>query len=399
MQKFTFPTSKSAGFAANTAQAGTTVDLMVRGGFTSFDIEYMKYIDQISNLFLAKTGIPIERIQNFLILDHGTSTDDVYIDVPMEGTVKLKEGLSKKKGEVVYLSEIDEVGEINFSNIEITPNDAIIHGGRIGWRSYLYFDFRRNLDTDLLYKILGKLRHDTIFKEIVLKADTSILETNYPLIITEGKTDWKHLMNAHASLGNDLRISFHKFEDDRGDSDILRMCEHYSRMSQQTKMIFVFDRDNPKILSELREKTQGEDRFQNWGNNVFSMFLPMPSHRERYNNVSIEFFYKDEDVRRSDTKGRRLHFTNELRKEINPDNSLRFVEIEPDDSIEFTKKIADRDAHKIENSTGDKTGISKSVFADYVLNRETGFVDLDLDEFEKVFDVIREIVELEQSEG
>jgi hypothetical protein len=393
MQRLTIDTTKLAGFAAESAKVGEQVNLIVQGSLTSSDVEFLMFIDQISNIFFGKSGIPIETIQNFLVLIHQGTTDDIYLNVPLEEKVKLKDGVSKKKDELIYKSDIDRVGSINFGDIPIAVDDAVIHGGRVGWRFYLYFDFRRNVDLERLYKDLGELRHETLFGEIVQKADKNLSTAKNPLIITEGKTDWKHLKNAHAQLKSDLNVSFHEFEDDRGDSDTLKMCEHYSRISQQTRIIFVFDRDNPKTMKELEKRTLGSHLYQNWGNNVYSMCLPIPSHRANYEYISIEFFYKDEDVLRQDSNGCRLHFSNELRKEIDPDKSLRYVEVKPDDSIEFEKKIADFDADKIENSLSVKTGISKSIFANNIMNRETGFDDPDLAEFGEIFDVIREIVD------
>jgi hypothetical protein len=65
----------------------------------------------------------------------------------------------------------------------------------------------------------------------------------------------------------------------------------------------VFDRDSPQVVKEV----SGEDKpFKHWGNNVYSFAIPLPSHRLHYENVSIEFYYSDAEIKTHDTEGRRL---------------------------------------------------------------------------------------------
>ena len=67
------------------------------------------------------------------------------------------------------------------------------------------------------------------------------------------------------------------------------------KVNQVKPTIFVFDRDDPTILNEVSDESKG---YRSWGNNVFSFAIPVPNHRNGNPQISIEFYYKDEEIRR-----------------------------------------------------------------------------------------------------
>ena len=391
MDHFQLKTAKLAGFAISSARPGEQVQLLVKDGFTSFDDEFTKYIEQISNAVIVPSGRRVESIENFVVLIHENDVADVYFDVPIVGIAHLKDGVTIQKGQPVFLHDIDRIGSIEFEGLEIKASDAVVHFSRVGWRSLLYFDFTRKIDVAVLARELGELRHETFFRNIILKTTQEIKEATMPLIITEGKTDWRHLKEAYKALGVELRCKFQEYEDDRGDMDTLRMCKNLARVEQMCPVIFIFDHDNSRIIKELDAKTDDGELYQRWGNNVYSFYLPKPSHREEYKYISIEFYYKDKEITQVDKDGRRLHFTNELNKEVHPDNSHKQIETTPDTKLEYEKKIADKDAHLIEDAQGRPTGISKAAFVDKIIAREKGFDSFDFSEFTKIYHIVGEI--------
>ena len=76
------------------------------------------------------------------------------------------------------------------------------------------------------------------------------------LIITEGKTDWKHLKKAlerfwKSSIYLDLNIKFNEYEEtDMGDAELDSMVRTYSKNEQFPRHIFLFDRDNKKYVQK-----------------------------------------------------------------------------------------------------------------------------------------------------
>ncbi len=115
-----------------------------------------------------------------------------------------------------------------------------------------------------------------------------------PLIITEGKTDWKHLKTAFNKLCPKLSIEFLEYEDelDMGDKTLKGWAEKLKAMPINRKIICIFDRDNPEIM-----KTYGKQEYYDLGNDVYAFCLPKIS--DKLDGISIEFYYKNEDLKKN----------------------------------------------------------------------------------------------------
>jgi hypothetical protein len=220
-----------------------------------------------------------------------------------------------------------------------------------------------------------------------------------PLVITEGKTDWQHLKAALAFLKakgeyESLELQFLEFDDsvDMGDERLKQMCDATSRLPAMRKMIFVFDRDNEKII-RLVAGTPG--KYRQWNTKVFSLCLPVPSHREAYENISIEMLYTDEVLVSVDSaSGKRLWFSNEIKKEILPGNKLIWSPLgEAVASEEYRKKVFD-EVSLLQDAEGRLLGLSKAAFVETHILNPTISETINRDAFRAVFDVIKEIVEM-----
>lgn len=226
-----------------------------------------------------------------------------------------------------------------------------------------------------------------------------------PLIITEGKTDWKHFKHAIQRLNEndkflDLDFEFLEYEDEieMGDSHLKALCEQTAKLKNNRKVICVFDRDDTKIIQSM-DGSDGNN-YKEWGNSVYSFCIPKPSHRDDYKNISIEFYYTDDELKTIDANtNKRLFFTNEIeeimiKSKTNKNkvtSKIRVLEI-PKEDEENDKKIYCEDVALIQNENSISIAHSKNVFAEKILNRENGFNDFNIDEFEKVFTIINEIL-------
>lgn len=215
-----------------------------------------------------------------------------------------------------------------------------------------------------------------------------------PLIITEGKTDWKHLKLAFQKLKiqglyNNIDIRFKEFGDEQpaGSKDTKDTCKKLSGFRQDTMMIFVFDNDEKDIVKDVMEKDR---EYKSWGNNVFSFVIPVPNHRVETPEVCIELYYKDPEITRTDNLGRRLFLSNEFRPRSGRhllDNLIctNFNKIRNETKLSIVDDQV-LDAHER------NVALSKSDFADYVLNQEENFDDLDVYQFKLIFDIIQQII-------
>ena len=179
------------------------------------------------------------------------------------------------------------------------------------------------------------------------------------------------------------------------------MCEYYARTSHPVKMIFIFDQDNPDIIKRLDEKTTNDAKYQVWDNNVFSFYIPKPSHREKYKNISIEFYYTDDETHTIDpSTGKQLIFSNEIEERgtkslTTGKYEAKFVKLnKPKDEEELDKKIYCKDVEKIVDESGNSIAHSKDVFANNILTEKEGFNNFNFTEFKRIFDIIGDIIEL-----
>lgn len=212
-----------------------------------------------------------------------------------------------------------------------------------------------------------------------------------PEIWTEGKTDWKILKKAIQSLKPSLKIKFHETERNIGDEKLLRKLETFSERENSSPIIFVFDRDNPEMVSKVNDAAKG---YKEWGNNVYSLVLPVPSHRPNHEKICIELLFRDEELHRKDSNNRSLFLTSDFHE-----NSGKHIK---DPLIHCTKtgyikehteinktRIIDGDVF---DSRSVNIALSKSDFANNIYHGLEPFHNLDFHEFKPIFEIVEKII-------
>ncbi len=237
------------------------------------------------------------------------------------------------------------------------------------------------------------------------------------LIITEGTTDWKHMLAAYQKLRNmeiyseifnNMEFEFLKYEPkntgvdtelklEMGCSQLCAMCENYAKLKQPRKLIFVADRDDKKTNNKLDNEEIG---FKDWGNNVYSLILPLPEHRKETPYICIEHYYKNEEIKTSiDIDGieRRLYMGNEFDKNgINYKDNI-FCEkrnVCGPDKINIIEGSNGERVTQLSNSAGPNLALSKMEFATKILNQEVPFDKFDFTSFILLFKIIKQILDL-----
>lgn len=225
------------------------------------------------------------------------------------------------------------------------------------------------------------------YKTELDKLKATIESSNKPLILTEGKTDWKHLKSAKRSLENynGLDIDFLEYEDNvkMGSDPLSKMIESIKNIPNNRKIIAIFDRDEDLILNKY-----GEEPFKYLGNNVYAFCIPKVSNN--LDQISIEYYYSEENLKTLDKQGRRLFCGSEFHTSGNSiDNGYQTKEKNKAGkrAIIDSNVFCDTDRAQ-ENSVA----LSKNNFAENILNREEGFQHFDFSNFSKIFDVVRMII-------
>lgn len=213
-------------------------------------------------------------------------------------------------------------------------------------------------------------------------------------VLTEGRTDWKHIKAAYLRLKTSgqlpqLDIDFQEDEDDMGDRELLTTCRVLSRIPQPTTTFCIFDRD---VSSTLRQIVDEGTDYKAWGNNVYSVALPVPPHRATTPDICIEFYYHDEDIKQKDRNGRRLYIGTEFNGRTTRHETEPLVCADRNKIGKFT--IIDQ---QVFGESDDNVALSKNDFAKNILNGLPNFNNFDLSAFASLFNLMDEIANVESA--
>lgn len=238
-----------------------------------------------------------------------------------------------------------------------------------------------------------------------------------PLIITEGSTDWKHIKTAFAVLSKDsqyndlftdLEFEFLEYEPknsgtdglklEMGDVALCSLCENAAKLPHTRKYIFVADCDVKATNDKLGNKGK---EYKYWGNNTYSLILPIPQNRQNTPGICIEHYYSDTEIKTEVDFGgvkRRLYIGNEFNTAGH--NMTLGVYCEKKNScgpesiaiIEGTSKERVFSFNDNERSTN--LALPKMKFAEYVSQHPNEFSFSNFIEF---FKILKQII-LEESE-
>ncbi|WP_270517535.1 AAA family ATPase [Megamonas funiformis] len=236
----------------------------------------------------------------------------------------------------------------------------------------------------------------------------AISKTKKALVITEGSTDWKHLKAAfnnlksntqYSSLFDNLDFDFLEYQPsdfNMGADTLASMCENFSRIKQERKLIFIADRDIEKINKKLSSENH---EYKNWGNNVFSFILPLPDFRKDTPNICIEHLYTDKEIKTEmicdDGITRRLYMGNEFNKHAHTKDNKYCTNRNAcgPDKISIIEGSSKDNVLNPNDDNSPNYALPKSKFADYILNRQKPFDNFNFDNFLPIFKIIKQILD------
>ena len=230
-------------------------------------------------------------------------------------------------------------------------------------------------------------------KSIVDNYNPSNVNSNNNLlqasIWTEGKTDIKHLKAALRWLKEkgetyNVEVDFHEYRDPCS-SQLLEMCKQFCKNKQDIPIIAIFDRDEPNIMKNIHDDSQG---FKDWENGVYSFALPIPKHREN-KEICIEHYYRNSEIQTIDNDKRRLFLSDEFHPKSGKHLSNPQLNTTDNKYKSNQLKIID---NKVFDSENNNVALSKDAFATYIYDKEKGFNDFDFSAFKEVFEIIKKIL-------
>lgn len=216
---------------------------------------------------------------------------------------------------------------------------------------------------------------------------------NKPIIITEGKTDYRHIKNAIKILGRtDIDIDFFEVPDGWGDSKLKTLLDNLSLIKQKNIVIGIFDRDSPDYLKYVDADTNEYKAFGD--SNVYAFAIPLVNENIYGNAISIEHYYYKKDLLKVDDKTkRRLFLGSEFYKVGNSIDGKYQTKISKiDHKVEINGIIDDKVYSRDDLEQKTNVALTKNAFTELIENDESFSKDIDFSNFNKIIDVISDIV-------
>lgn len=222
-----------------------------------------------------------------------------------------------------------------------------------------------------------------------------IKAVNKPVIITEGKTDWKHLKAALSffkenGMYEDLEVEILEYDFDFGDSKLHSLLNQYKLFPHKYIVIGVFDCDE---ANGRNIHTAGG--IKKYGENIWGISIPIPDFRS-YNTsgISIEFLYKDIDLKKEDANGRRIYITSEFNENGRLTSNLKIgVKNHHDVKSYITREKEKVQADEVIDIEGNSLALSKEDFASNILAKDGVFATVCFDAFKPIFDKIKDVLD------
>ena len=182
-----------------------------------------------------------------------------------------------------------------------------------------------------------------------------------------------------------LDFEFHEFENlNMGNQALSQIIDSYSKVPSNRKIIAIFDRDDESI-----NKKYSNEKFKRLNENLFVFCIPAIS--EDLDKISTEYYYKNDDLKRVDTNGRRLFDGLEFDSKLAISNDKQYITSIKNDAGKL--RIIDCDVYLIaESEDKNSIALSKNDFAENILHKKEGFEDIDFENFRKIFDIIQTIL-------
>ena len=230
-----------AGFLNRSLSDGQ-VEVACAVGLTSDDPKFYRYMEQISSIYFNSTAFQanVNDIHSFLLLIHSDLSADIYINnFAVETQVQLKRNPeSLESGMLIMKSDIADIYELSFPDIEMQDSDSIICCLKVGWKFLLYFDFLiqdRRTDINTRQSILGKLYRYLSFEEVYRTLESEdcfkkmVADGWFPFVEILGK-DYEELttsyQNGEPASESKVKTLLDKFDEPRIEAITDRWWKH-----------------------------------------------------------------------------------------------------------------------------------------------------------------------------
>lgn len=213
-----------------------------------------------------------------------------------------------------------------------------------------------------------------------------------PVVITEGKTDIKHILKAMEKLGLEKEFdTIPESEQPDGDTNLISIIKNLSLYKQPRKVIAVFDRDNDPVTKGIT------DPYKNYGNNVYALRIVCPQCRidEHRTAISIEHLYSDDEIHTELPNGCQLFFGNEFKEDSSRRHKTRNeLRLSLPKGCGYDKIVEDNGGQAVFDNDDNNHLAKKEEFAEAVVNDQIEISEQSWENFRPTIDLINQIIAL-----
>ncbi|MGM9820317.1 MAG: AAA family ATPase [Candidatus Onthomorpha sp.] len=213
-----------------------------------------------------------------------------------------------------------------------------------------------------------------------------------PIIITEGKTDYRHIRNAINKLGRtDIDVDFYEVPNDWGESRLWSMLDNLSKIRQRRIVIGIFDRDSKTYLQHLDVEHK---KYKIFGDsNVYAFAIPLVNENIYGESISIEHYYQKVDLLKEDINHRRLFLGEEFYKSGNSiDGKYQTKISNVKHKVDINGIIDDKVFLSIDLEQKRNVALTKQSFVDLIETDAEYTKDFDFNKFNQIIDIIQDII-------
>lgn len=231
------------------------------------------------------------------------------------------------------------------------------------------------------------------FAEKYSQLKEKLSKISKPIIITEGKTDVKHILKAKEKLGiTDLDFDTIECEyQPDGDSNLITLLEQLGKVARNNKVIGIFDRDKEATIKKIECNGQ---YVKEYGHGVYAFCIPVPNTRlERgQDKISIEYLYSDEEIKTILENGCRLFFGTEFNVRTGLYNGDEQYVLCNQSGRGVDKIIENNGGQSVYDKSENNYLAKKDDFAEAIKNDKINISNESWNNFNPIFDTIRDIL-------
>ena len=291
----------------------------------------------------------------------------------------------------VFRALRSQYGDTTFENINnlferAGREDLLDEIGSLAIQKELITHFREKIDNE-------KKAKDELANTLT-EVQNQLSSLTKPLLITEGKTDIKHILKAKEEL--DISdIDFECIDCDcqpDGDSNLRKLLEQLSKVHHSNVIIGIFDRDVDTIIKDIEKDNQP---YKSFGNKVFAFCIITPQSRidNGQTKISIEYLYNDNEVKTLMENGCRLFFGTEFNQHSMRHNSENLILNMPDGKGK-DRVLENNGGQAVYDEHDTNVLAKKDDFAEAVLTNRITICNESWENFRPIFDKIRTIIHL-----